>query len=336
VGRYALCGEIAVDVEGDFLFKTRLHMNRLVCARMACGAASLSLAICGVSSAQETPEEAKKQCLASSEAGQNQRDDGHYLAARQSFLACSRDICPKVIARSCTQWLGDLQGVAPTVVLGAKDEHGNDLSDVKVTFDGQPLATMLDGRPIETDSGEHLFHFERDGSVPADQKVVLRAGEKARILTVVLRSLDAPSTSPQTVEAPPAASAERGSSARNVTTIVLGVTAMAAAGAGAFFLVQSNQAKGDAAALRASLMNDDACWGPAPVAACQPLNDKVNAQFRDVNTAIGLLVGAGGLAIGALATWLVWPYGVRSASRTTGWIAPTSGGGSIGFQGAFE
>jgi hypothetical protein len=117
---------------------------------------------------------------------------------------------------------------------------------------------------------------------------------------------------------------------------VLGVTALAAAGVGAYFLIQSSQAKTDAASLRAGLVSDDACSGSAPAAQCQSLSDKVNTQFRDINTATGLFVSAGGLAVVAVATWLVWPHGAPSAPRTTGWIAPTIGGASVGLEGHFE
>jgi hypothetical protein len=295
--------------------------------------------------AEESAEE-KKQCLAAAEAGQNQRDDGHYLAARQSFLTCSRDACPRVIARSCTQWLRDLVDVAPTVVLGAKDDRGNDLTEVKVTLDGQPFATSLDGKPVATDSGEHVFRFEREGSLPAEQKVVLRVGEKARAVTAVLKSANAPpptpeppKPSPTETEAPPPS--EPLMSAHNVTAGAMAIAALAGAGVGAFFLVQSNQAQSDAANMRSSL-HPNACFGAgSSSSSCQSLNDKVNSQFADANTSTGLFIGAGGLAVAALVTWLVWPHSAPAAPQTTGsarpWsIAPAIGSTTIGLQGTFE
>jgi hypothetical protein len=110
--------------------------------------------------------------------------------------------------------------------------------------------------------------------------------------------------------------------------------ATAAAGVGAFFLVQSNHAKSDAAKLRTGLA-PDACLSGIST-ACQSLNARVNSQFNDLNASTGLFVGAGGLAVIALTTWLVWPRSAPAALRTTGWLVPTIGGGTRGFQGNFE
>jgi hypothetical protein len=309
-------------------------MNRRLSSPTACAALLLLVSISNPSTAQGPPD-AKKQCLSASEEGQNQRDEGHYRAARQSFLACANEACPKVIARSCTQWLREIGDVIPTVVLAAKDDQGNDVTDAKVTLDGQPLATVLDGKPIEADSGEHVFRFEREGSVPAEQKVVLRAGEKARVVTVVLKSVNAaptPEIEPPTPAAPEAPPPEPTMSAHHVTAGALAVAALASAGVGVFFLLQSNSAKSDAANLRTGLA-PDACSQSS--ATCQSLNDKVNTQFGDLNTSTGLFVAAGGLAAAAVVTWLVWPKSA-SAPQTTGWITPTFGGTSVGIRGTFE
>jgi hypothetical protein len=45
------------------------------------------------------------------------------------------------------------------VVLGAKDEHGTDVTDVTVTHDDQPFATTLDGKPLPIDTGPHVRNF---------------------------------------------------------------------------------------------------------------------------------------------------------------------------------
>ncbi len=131
---------------------------------------------------------------------------------------------------------------------------------------------------------------------------------------------------------------ERLLSARNVTSGGLAIAALAAAGVGAFFLVQSNQEKSDAANLRNRFMLPGACLPSEPRVELPGwfLSDKVNAQFRDTNTATGLFVGAGGLAVVALVTWLAWPHAASSAPQTTGWMAPVLGGMTAGFQGSFE
>src|ERR1700733_143795 len=74
----------------------------------------------------------KQACIAAAELGQGQRDEGKYRGARAAFVECAEDSCPRVVRQSCTKWLRELDETAPTVVLGAKDEHGTDLTDVTV------------------------------------------------------------------------------------------------------------------------------------------------------------------------------------------------------------
>ena len=52
--------------------------------------------------------------------------------------------------------------------------------DVRVSIDGTLVQERLDGKPVLVDSGEHTFKFEtKDGQVK-EERVLLRAAEKAR------------------------------------------------------------------------------------------------------------------------------------------------------------
>jgi hypothetical protein len=291
-----------------------------------------------VSNAEDKPDD-KQECLAASEQGQNQRDDGLYRTARESFLKCSRDACPKVIAQSCTRWLRELDQDAPTVVLGAKDAQGNDLTDVTVLLDGKPFATLLDGKPLESDAGEHILRFERNGSVPTEQKLVLRAGEKARVVTVTLRSVggDASSTEPEAPKSAVAPEAESPPetlfSSHHVTAGVLLLGAVAAGATGAVFLLASNQDKNSAASLRTNLSSDSCTH--ASTTTCQSLSDKVTSQHQDMNIATGLFAGAGVLAAGAVVAWLVWPHPDATQPAPQASIVPVPGGGVFQVAGGF-
>jgi hypothetical protein len=289
-----------------------------------------------VSVAEDKPD-GKKECLVASEQGQNQRDDGRYRAARESFLSCARDVCPRVITQSCTRWLRELDQDAPTVVLGAKDGQGSDLTDVKVSFDGSPFAAVLDGKPIEADAGEHVLRFERDGSAPVEQKLVLRAGEKARVVTVTLPSVNGPAPTPEAAPPPAPEEAPRPPepllSAHHVTAAALAVAALGAAGTGVFFLMQSNQDGDGAATLRGGLAPNACAHGTTP--ACQTLNDKVNSQHQEMTIATALFAGAGALAAGAIVTWLVWPQSSGPPPQATGWLVPTQGGATLHLGGSF-
>jgi hypothetical protein len=293
-------------------------------------ASSPALADDPTPSAAPATSDPKQACIAAVEQGQTERDDGKYRQARASFLACAQDTCPRVIQQSCTKWLRELDESAPTIVLAAKDEQGNDLTDVNVTFDGSAFVTQLDGKPVEADAGEHLIRFEREGRTPVEQKLLLRAGEKARLVSVVLRAGAG-------TEGPVAP--EPTFSAHHVVAVSAGVAALAAAAAGTFFVIDSNSKKNTADGARGQLANSSACYAPtAPsiVATCQGLGNAVHSQHDDMNIATGLYVGAGVLAVGAVAAWLLWPKAHADEPQTTAVIAPLPGGAAVQLSGTFR
>ncbi len=307
---------------------------------IAGNAASAVLVLMSARAEAEVPVavDSKQQCIAASEQGQSERDEGHYRAARKAFFECARVACPRVVVESCTKWLRDLDDSAPSIVLGATDERGNDLTDVNVTLDGVPLASVLDGKPIEVDAGEHLVRFERAGSQVAQLKLVLRAGEKARVVTAVLQPSGAGGES---------AVIERGSavageavrpepllSPRHVTATSLGIATLATATIGVYFITRADQDRGTAANLRSGLPVN-ACTH-AVSAFCQTLGDTVGAQHREANAANWFFVGAGALAAGAVISWFSWPAPVSTTLPQAAWASPIPGGAVAGVSGSFR
>jgi hypothetical protein len=144
-------------------------------------------------------------CLAASDSGQKDRDNGHLIEARKQLLACSRDVCPKLVRNDCGKWASDVLERLPTVVFGAHDAHGGDLIDVGVEVDGVSLTTKLEGRPLPVDPGEHHIRFTHEGSAPVEQTVVLREREKGRSIVVELGG-GAGEATPEPVPAPAARS----------------------------------------------------------------------------------------------------------------------------------
>jgi hypothetical protein len=273
-------------------------------------------------------------CIAASEKGQSERDAGHYRNARKAFGECARDDCPAVVAKQCAGWLRQLDETAPTLVLGARDEQGHDIDDVAVSFDGEPFVSKLDGRPIEVDGGPHVLRFERPGSEPVEEHVVLRAGEKARVLTVTLRSTTVatpPGTAePETAEPEPVTpppEPEPMLSARHVTAAALVLGALGAAGTGVFFLTQASSESQSASQLRGALPTN-ACVGGSS-SLCSNLSQTVSQQHTDENVATSLFVGSGILLAGAVAAWALWPS--HDAPQTSG-LAPVPGGAVLFFS----
>ncbi|HTQ47166.1 MAG TPA: hypothetical protein VMI75_30635 [Polyangiaceae bacterium] len=194
----------------------------------------------------------KQQCLRTAEQGQQLRDDGKYARAREAFAACSRSVCPTMVQSDCVKWLRDLEAQSPSVVIMAKDDNGNDLTAVKVTVDGAPLTTTLDGRPLLVDPGAHKFHFEAQGFPPVDDQVVVYAGEKSRAISAQFHKPTSPiieTPAPPTGETPapspapepaPASPPESGSAWRTIGWTAIGVGAASIVGAAVSFAVRQS------------------------------------------------------------------------------------------------
>ncbi|HVH47250.1 MAG TPA: hypothetical protein VM925_33160 [Labilithrix sp.] len=153
--------------------------------------ASASTLLSGGLASAAAPDE-REQCAASAEQAQQLRDEGKYRRAREQMLVCVRNVCPGPIKVDCGKWLSELDRDAPTVVFGARDNKGTDIVDVKVSMDGAPLQARLDGKPVLVDSGEHSFKFEGPDGTVREERVLLRAAEKARPIIVTFAAPDAP------------------------------------------------------------------------------------------------------------------------------------------------
>jgi hypothetical protein len=148
----------------------------------------LAVALASLAAPAAARADEKQACIAASEDAQQLRIDGKLLAARARLLECARPECPAVVRQDCTQWMTDVVAAMPTVVLGARDAQGHDVIDVRASMDGAPVAGRLDGRPVPVDPGVHLFRFESTApaGATAETRVLVRAGEKNREITVTL------------------------------------------------------------------------------------------------------------------------------------------------------
>jgi len=297
-------------------------------------ASSIAIAVALVALPRAAHADAKAECVAAVDQGQQLRDESKYRRAREAFVTCARDVCPGVVAKRCTQWLGDLDKAMPTVVLAARDEHGGDVSDVRVSLDGALFAERLDGAPIAIDPGEHVLRFERAGSDPVEQKIVARANEKGRVIAVTIHPSAPVSATPKpaaasTVAVDAGSAAPRGSffTARNVTTVTLIGLAAVATGGAIYFGVQSKSEADTAAGFRST--NPANACARASSATCQQWSDAVDAQNRDATLNVAMFIAAGALAAGGAAAWLLWP---SDKPHDAAWIAPTVAPGRAGLS----
>ena len=272
----------------------------------------------------------KAACISAADQGQQLRDDGKYRAARERFVTCSKADCPKVISGSCAQWLRDLDASMPSVVLGAKDPGGADITDVTVSLDGETLTDSLDGKPIPVDPGSHKLHFEHEGSEPTDVTILLRAGEKNRNVAPVLvkkstkvaaLTTETPTT-PETPQPKPAGDGSQ--TARLAVGITLGVVAAGALGTGIYFGLASQSDADNAAQIR-STMPTSACLGAgASTQSCQNLASAVDAQNREATISVAMYVASGVLATVSVLSLILWPSHKRT-EPTNAWLVPLVG-----------
>jgi hypothetical protein len=124
------------------------------------------------------------QCLSAAERAQELRNAGKLRATKEQLAVCTSRSCPASVRSDCARWYEEVERAMPTVVLGARDWQGHDRNDVKVSVDGSPLVSSLDGRAVAVDTGTHVLRFEAADVAPVEQSVVLREGDKDRRVEV--------------------------------------------------------------------------------------------------------------------------------------------------------
>jgi hypothetical protein len=147
----------------------------------------------------------KAACLDAASKAQKLRGAHSLVEARVQLRICSSAACPTAVQADCAGWLTDVEGSLPTVVVSAKNRSGADLFDVKVSVDGAPLSSKLDGQAAPMNPGPHAFHFEAADGTALDQQVMVREGEKNQEVAVVLGPLPAsppppPGPAPESVQ----------------------------------------------------------------------------------------------------------------------------------------
>jgi hypothetical protein len=227
-----------------------------------------------------------KGCMDAAQKGQELRDAGQLLRARELFRKCAETTCPAPVPTYCAQWLAELKPRIPSVVFRANDVGGRDLVDVTVRVDGAVVTERLEGKPIDLDPGSHVLRLEAPGFKPAEQNVVAALGERDRVIVVKLEP-DAAEATPSPSPPAPGDLPKPAPPPRRIPTaswIAWGVGAAGLIGFGIF----GAKANIDYGHLRST------CGG-----SCTPSDrDSVTTSIHvaDVSLAIGLV----GAAVGAL------------------------------------
>lgn len=176
-------------------------------------------------------EPARIDCPAVSEDAQRLRQQSKYRAARAQFQACAAESCPGVVRRDCAVWVTELATSMPSIVVAGVDEQDRDLIDAELAIDGEIVAYRLDGKPVDIDPGSHELRITASQRFPSTAMVVIRAGEKNRVVRMKFASKavvagtavvpDSPSLQPSPSPSP-GALAPRYSSAPPAGAVVVG------------------------------------------------------------------------------------------------------------------
>jgi hypothetical protein len=134
----------------------------------------------------------KAECAEAFEQSQRLRNSFRYVAATAKALRCANPECGAVLSEECGKLYSELEAATPSIVLGARNEDGEELRSVAVSIDGEARRLPLDGTPLLLDPGNHEFTFIADGFEPLRQTVMILAGERFRPVIGELESKHVP------------------------------------------------------------------------------------------------------------------------------------------------
>lgn len=126
-----------------------------------------------------------KACVAAHASGQRESKAGRFKEAAQLYTSCGSDpACPEQLRSECAEMLESVRRLIPSVIFSVIDKGGNDTSTVKV-FSGETLLSDgLTGRALELDPGKYHLRFELADGTTLTADVVVREGEKNRLVQV--------------------------------------------------------------------------------------------------------------------------------------------------------
>jgi hypothetical protein len=182
-------------------------------------ALSSAFAVAAASS-RAAAEDQTPRCISEHEQSQALRRAGKLREARTTLLRCASQECPALVRADCGTWVGEVEASLPSVVIAARDAAtGLDVVDARVLIDGEPAAERLDVKAVQVDPGVHTVRVIRVGSPPLERQVVMREGERNRLVSFVFGS--APATSPA-----PAAALEGTARSRTLPLVFGGIGAL--------------------------------------------------------------------------------------------------------------
>jgi hypothetical protein len=122
-------------------------------------------------------------CAQAYEKAQEDRTAGRLNAAIEQLKSCIDSRCATFMREDCMRWMDQMESALPTVVFSVR-EDGQDLTNVDILCDGNLLTGTLDGKALPVDPGLHEFTFNVPGLAHMERQLLIREGERNRIVNV--------------------------------------------------------------------------------------------------------------------------------------------------------
>lgn len=263
-------------------------------------------------------------CVDAAEKSQSLRDDGQLVEAKEKLVTCSAAGCPAAVAKQCARWLQEVEQALPSIVVRVRDQAGKDVVDATISVDGTLRSSHADGRPIALDPGAHTIVVRREGAADAEEKLVVVAGEKNRVIQVESKPASAvpkPPVDGPPVEPPKDSGSGGGFKFPWISGVFFGVGVAGFVG----MAILVPMASGEANDLRTTCSPNCA----------QSDVDAVQTKITVANVMLG--VGIGGVAAGVTALIIANVIGGKpnTEKAVSAFFSPLPGGGAIGATGRF-
>lgn len=300
-------------------------MTRMSALTSSAFAIAFATATFGLAPSARAANPTTAECLGAADSSIQLRDQHKLRAARAQMLVCASSSCPAAIQTECLRRVDQINAAVPTVVFEAKDPAGNDLTNIKVDMDGQPLVDRLDGSAVALDPGEHHFHFTAPGGVVTDKTIVIHESEKDRHERVVIGT-PLPATSAQPAPAaatsttPEAPAEDPGASRRTIAYVVGGVGAVGLV-VGAIF---------GGLAISGSSSSKNECSTSSCTNYNQSLSDYNSANTDGTVSTVAFIVGGAALATGVVLLVTAPKSASSGASGSTWQFSPAVGSTGLG------
>jgi hypothetical protein len=257
-------------------------------------------------------------CTELYEKAQEEKTAGHLSAALLHLRSCIDAHCAKFIRDDCARWMDQVESALPSVVFAVRRD-GKDVANVDVSCDGKLLVSSLDGKAVPVDPGPHDFSFELPGFSSIQRQLLIREGERNRMIDVEFRSSATATPLPPSTNTGLGLQAKPDAPKTVVRYLPYGLTVLGALGAVGFtvFALQGNRRKGDL---------EHSC---SPYCQAGQVDEvKTKYQLADTCLAVGL-VSAGVASYLFLTNHGSQGTGSQAATTSVGFAPRPSGSGGV-------